>query len=379
MHTYNFSGSTSMKTPPDKKYDALALFSGGLDSILAARLVQNQGLRVLGLHFISPFFGHPDKLEEWEHNYGIPLMSVDISSEFVHMLCKGPEHGLGKILNPCVDCKILMLNTARTLLCDFGAAFIISGEVLGQRPMSQRLDTLNIIKRDAGVKNILVRALSARRLPPTDPEKSGLLDREKLGSMSGRGRKEQIKLAREFNIHPIPTPAGGCLLTEKESAKRYLPLLTYKQKPEPADFLLANTGRQFWLGNHWLCIGRNKEDNDRLEELAEQSDYLFKLTFFPGPLALGRPVKNQDWSPEILESACELVSRFSPKARKSSREIDVIIRRGETIQEILVWPGETEQPTLWQEPVWDKELVKTFHAAAEDNPRARVKSNDSNS
>ncbi|MFO7728590.1 MAG: tRNA(5-methylaminomethyl-2-thiouridylate) methyltransferase [Desulfonatronovibrio sp.] len=357
-------------------FDALALFSGGLDSILAARLVQDQGIRVLGLHFVSPFFGHPDKLEEWEHSYGIPLMPVDVSSEFVHMLCKGPDYGTGKILNPCVDCKILMLNTARDLLGDFGAGFLISGEVLGQRPMSQRLDTLNIIKRDADVKNILVRALSARRLPPTDPEKTGLVDREKLGSMSGRGRKEQIKLARKLGISPIPTPAGGCLLTEKESAKRYLPLMKYKQKPMPADFLLANTGRQFWRGNHWLCIGRSKDDNDRLEELAEQSDYLFKLTFFPGPLGLGRPIKNQDWSPEILESAGELVSRFSPKARKSSRKAEIIIRRGETLQETMVWPGEAEQPALWQEPVWDNELAKTIHRAGENNPQKMAQADD---
>lgn len=348
-----------------KTFDAVALFSGGLDSILAARLIQEQGLRVLGLHFVSPFFGHPDKVEEWEKLYNIPLMNVDISTSFVDMLCKSPVYGLGKTLNPCIDCKILMLTRAREMLKDFGAQFIISGEVPGQRPMSQRLDTLNIIRRDSDAKDILVRALSARRFPPTDPEKKGLIDRKKLGDLSGRGRKEQLKLARKFNIKPIPTPGGGCLLTEKESAKRYLPLFRHKQKPEPGDFYLANTGRQFWNNDHWLSIGRDKNDNDMLEKLAGKNDYLFKLAFFPGPLGLGRLTHSKKWSPEIIESACELVSRFSPKARQSSRQVDVKVTRGEISQEILVWPGEIENPAQWLEPAWDREAAKKIEKGNE--------------
>lgn len=341
-------------------FHGLALFSGGLDSILAVRLLQEQGLKVLGLHFVSPFFGQPERIEEWEKTYGVPVTAVDISLPFVEMLCSGPRYGLGRILNPCVDCKILMLSRARELLKDYGASFIISGEVIGQRPMSQRQDTLNIIKRDALVKNILIRALSAKLLPPTDPEKSGLVDREKLGSISGRGRKEQLRLASELGITPIPTPGGGCLLTEKESAKRYLPLVKHKPKPGPEDFCLANTGRQFWNNGYWLSIGRNKEDNDRLEELAQDNDYLFKLAFFPGPLGLGRPTDSNSWPPEVIESACELVSRFSPKARKSNRQVDLTIRKGENVQEILVWPGQLEQATLWEGPVWDNDSAKAM-------------------
>lgn len=354
-----------MKKYSNKTFDALALFSGGLDSILAARLIQEQGLRVLGLHFVSPFFGHPDKLKEWEKLYGIPLMDVDISVSFVDMLLRGPAHGLGKTLNPCVDCKIIMLTKARQMLEDFGAKFIISGEVPGQRPMSQRLDTLNVIRRDSGVKEILVRALSARRFPPTDPEKKGLIDREKLGDLSGRGRKEQLRLARKYNINPIPTPGGGCLLTEKESARRYLPLFRYMHKPGPEDFHLANTGRQFWNHDHWLCVGRDKNDNQALEKLAGNNDYLFKLALFPGPLALGRPAGGREWPPEIIESACELVSRFSPKARQSSRQVDVRISRGKTSSEILVWPGEIENPTQWLEPEWDREAAKKIEKGDE--------------
>jgi len=341
-----------------KAFDALALLSGGLDSILAARLVQEQGIRVLGLHFVSPFFGKPHKLAQWEERYNIPITAVDVSEEFVNMLCKGPRHGLGKTLNPCVDCKILMLSTAREMLGVFRAGFIISGEVLGQRPMSQRLDALNIIKRDSGVKNILVRALSARRLPPTDPEVKGIINREKLGSISGRGRKEQLQLAEKFNIRPIPTPGGGCLLTEKEAAKRYLPLFRHIQKPRPGDFYLANTGRQIWNYNHWLCIGRNKDDNLRLNELAGDEDYLFSLTDFPGPLGLGRTVNGKKWSPETIKSAAALVNRFSPKSRQSNRQVKVLVKQGGTSQELLTRPQDPEEATLWTEPIWDRDEAK---------------------
>ncbi len=337
-----------------QNFDAVALFSGGLDSILAAKLIQEQGLRVLGLHFVSPFFGQPSNVDEWEKDYGIPLMTVDVSRQFVRMLCRGPRYGMGKILNPCLDCKILMLGRAKEILKDFKAGFIVSGEVLGQRPMSQRLDALNIIKRDSDVKNILIRALSARHFPPTDPEIQGVVNREKLESISGRGRKKQMELAAKFNISPIPTPAGGCLLTEKESAKRYLPLLRHKKNPEPGDFYLANTGRQFWHNDHWICIGRDKDDNLRLEQLADNNDYLFSLTNYPGPRGLGRPINNNRWHPEIIESASELVSRFSPKARQSGRQVDVMVKQGQTGTEILVWPGQLEQPARWKEPVWDR-------------------------
>ena len=352
-----------MNTLLQQKFDALALFSGGLDSILAARLVQEQGIRVLGLHFVSPFFGHPDRIKEWEENYSIPVIPVDISCEFGKMLCQGPRHGIGKVLNPCLDCKILMLNTAKAMLGDFSAGFIVSGEVLGQRPMSQRLDALNIIKRDADVKDILVRALSARHLPPTKPEYTGILDREKLGSISGRGRKMQMELARRFNINPLPTPAGGCLLTEKESAKRYLPLIRYKKEPEPEDFHLANTGRQLWNNKYWLCVGRDKRDNARLEALAKNQDYLFNLAYYPGPLGLGRPLNDKDWPVETIAGACEILSRFSPKARKSSRQVDIIVKHKDSEKEILVWPGQIEHSSMWQEPAWDRDLSRSIHHA----------------
>ena len=362
-------------------YHALALFSGGLDSILAVKVVQKQGLNVLGLHFVSPFFGHPDKVAHWQKLYSIPIKVIDVSEEYVRMLKEGPKFGRGKVLNPCIDCKIFMLKKARDLLSRFGAKFIITGEVVGQRPMSQRRDALYLIRREAEVKDVLLRPLSARLLEPTPMEESGLVNRDQLPGISGRGRKEQLKLAREFKLHEIPSPAGGCLLTEKESARRYLPLLQKGEDIEAADFYLANVGRQYWSGNslhrfrYWLSIGRNKDDNEHLLSLAKETDYLFKLKDFPGPIGLGRPFKVQssmfsvqcsgnelpqglrdreDWPEEIILSAASLICGFSPKARRSKRQIEVEVSRYKRKWSVLVLPA-TGFSVDWQQPVWDKE------------------------
>jgi tRNA U34 2-thiouridine synthase MnmA/TrmU len=191
-----------------RTYDALALFSGGLDSLLAVKVLQEQNLRVLGLHYVSPFFGKPHLVEHWRKTYGIEAVPVDIRRAFLDML-KRPAHGYGKHMNPCVDCKILMLAHARTLLPQYGAKFLVSGEVLGQRPMSQRADTLNLIRKGAAVQDLLLRPLSAQKLLPTPMETSGLVDRERLPGIWGRGRTEQLALAARFGITDIPTPAGG--------------------------------------------------------------------------------------------------------------------------------------------------------------------------
>ena len=169
-------------------FDALSLFSGGLDSILASKLMQSHGHKVLGLHFVSPFFGKPDKVAFWEREYGIPVQVIDVGQEFVDLMAGFPPHGFGKVLNPCVDCKILMLRRAKNLLPVYEASFLISGEVLGQRPMSQRADTLNIIRNDADVRDVLLRPLSAGLLPLTPMEESGLVDRSQIGRASCRGR-----------------------------------------------------------------------------------------------------------------------------------------------------------------------------------------------
>ncbi|WP_446424592.1 tRNA(5-methylaminomethyl-2-thiouridylate) methyltransferase [Mailhella sp.] len=301
-----------------KNYDGIALFSGGLDSILAARLVMEQGLAIKCLHFFSPFFGHPGRVAHWQKEYGLDIDPVDVSAEFVELLKRGPAHGYGSAMNPCVDCKIVMMTRARELMDGYGAKFIVSGEVLGQRPMSQRRDTLNAIRRDAGVRDMLLRPLCAKLLDPTPMEESGLVDREKLLAFNGRGRKDQLALAERFGITEIPTPGGGCKLTEKENTRRFWPVLSRLDAPTVNDFRLADTGRQFWMGDFWLAVGRHKYDNEIYADLQLDSDLHFKLAGFPGPIAIGR--SSREWDAEAVQKAAALVASYSPKAVKAGEE-----------------------------------------------------------
>lgn len=297
---------------------AFALFSGGLDSILAARLIMEQGLIVRCLHFVTPFFGKPRSIPHWEKTYGLEIEAVDVSEDFVRMLRERPAHGFGKVLNPCVDCKILMMRKARDIMKERGASFLISGEVLGQRPMSQRRDTLNVIRRDADVRDALLRPLSAQHLDPTEAERSGLVDRSRLLGFFGRGRKDQMALAERMGLTEIPTPAGGCRLAEKENARRYWPVLTLLDEPTAADFELSNIGRQYWAGRHWLSMGRNEADNAALERLVRPGDAILRVRDFPSPFALARQLT--PWDAETLRDAASLVASYSPKGVRAAAE-----------------------------------------------------------
>ena len=337
------------------KYDGLALFSGGLDSILACRVLAEQGRRVLAVHYVSPFFGFPGMVDEWKRLYDIEVFPVDVGDEYVDMLLAGPAHGLGKCLNPCVDCKIFMLKKTREMLADFDAKFIVSGEVVGQRPMSQRRDALNLISKQAGVRDLLVRPLCARAIEPTPVEEAGLVDRERLLHITGRGRKEQLRLAREYGFEVIPTPAGGCKLTEAESSKRYLPLLAHRNVLTRRDFDLANLGRQYWSGPHWLAIGRNQEDNEKLEGLIAPGDIVFDVADYPSPLAVARQFPDAPWPEEAVRDAASFMASFSPKAVAAGDEVDVHVRQDGQTRTISVFPSR-ETAAGWSEPVFDEQL-----------------------
>lgn len=353
-------------------YDAVALFSGGLDSILAARLIQDQGLAVKCLHFTSPFFGKAEAIPHWRKVYGLDIEAVDIGDEFSSMLAERPVYGFGKVLNPCVDCKILMMRCARGIMKELGVEILVSGEVLGQRPMSQRKDTLNVIRRDADAKDVLIRPLSARLLEETPAERSGKIDRSRLGAISGRGRKDQLTLAKQLGITEIPTSAGGCRLTEKENARSYWPVLLHTQPPEAGDFELANTGRQYWNFTDGgapmhICIGRNQADNEKLLELVREGDILFKIASFPGPLSLARPFPGHPWDAEAVASAAAFAASFSPKAARFAAEtgkpVLVKAHTGPDHAAVLRPVEEDAVPALavvplrdgpWKEYPWDK-------------------------
>ena len=302
------------------KIHALALLSGGLDSILAARLIQEQGIEVRCLHFVSPFFGKPHLIPHWEEEYGLSIEAVDIGEEYVMLLRNRPEHGFGKCMNPCVDCKIMMMRHAGKMVRERGASFLISGEVLGQRPMSQRRDTLEIIRRDGDVRDLLLRPLTAQHLPPIAAEREGLVDRSRLLGFFGRGRRNQLDLAARMGITEIPTPGGGCKLAEKENTRRYWPVLNLLPEPSAADFRLANVGRQFWAGKHWLVLGRSESDNMALERAARPGDLLFHLRDVNGPLALARPLAGGEWDAAAIRDAAALTASYAPRALANSTD-----------------------------------------------------------
>ncbi|WP_018125983.1 DUF814 domain-containing protein [Desulfovibrio oxyclinae] len=340
-----------------KRYDGLALLSGGLDSLLAIKVLQDQGLDILGLHFTTPFFGKPWLQDEWLSEYGIESINIDISKDYVRMMVDGPAHGFGKWLNPCVDCKIIMLRKAAALLDEHGAKFLVSGEVIGQRPMSQRRDALSTILNEAGVQDRLLRPLCAKSMKETVVEKEGLVDRERLLGFKGRSRKPQLELAEHYGFTKIPSPAGGCVLAESESSARFIRLMQAKALPTPADFRLSQTGRQCWAGPLWLAMGRKKADNNRLEKLVGDGDILLRTVGFPGPVAILRPTDDGHPSAEDVRDAAAFTASYSTKARRHFEEtgepVTVSAASGDHVEELRVIPSRVT-PLGWAEPSPDE-------------------------
>ena len=322
------------------KIRALALFSGGLDSILAARVVAAQGIEVLAVKFVTPFFDYdiladiPGYTRKIREKYGIDVLVEDISAGYLELL-HNPQHGFGKNFNPCIDCKIFMLTRAREMMAELGASFLVTGEVLGQRPMSQRLDTLHVISRDSGSRSFLLRPLSAKLLPETVPEKEGLVDRERLLDFRGRGRSRQIAMAREFGIGEFPAPAGGCILADPILGRRIARLYGEQLLQCPKDITVADirlllVGRQFILpGGGWLILGREEEENERISGMAGMDDALLGMEVRPGLTALLRLAASSYADAEIREAdlrlAAGLVVRYGRKEKGVALPGEVVV------------------------------------------------------
>jgi len=343
---------------------ALGLYSGGLDSLLACRIMASLSVRVIALKFITPFFDDHLRSAEMAYResvrkkYGLDVRLVDLSAGYIELL-RNPKHGYGKHFNPCVDCKIFMLRKARELMRLHQASFLFTGEVLGQRPMSQRRDTLRVIERDSGCEDILLRPLCAKRLPVTKPEREGLVDREKLYGLTGRGRRNQIELAARFGITDYPSPAGGCLLTDPNLGTRIEKFYdgTVLHRPgeeiQSEDIRLLLTGRQFRLPRgDWLILGRNKAENDRIEQLAGRGDWLLKMSDRPGPIALLRWAKqNIAGSPyevDIVRLAAGLVARYARKDGDKALPGRVGIYREGVVQILTAEPLQDDLFRNWQ-------------------------------
>jgi tRNA-uridine 2-sulfurtransferase len=289
-----------------KNNKALGLFSGGLDSMLAAAVLRDQGLEVTLLCWVTPFFG-AERARESAAHLKLPLMEVDLFDKFEPLLYE-PPHGWGRGHNPCIDCHILMLREAGALLPTLGFDFLFTGEVLGQRPMSQNRGSLNLIARESGYADLLLRPLSAKFLKTTRPEELGWVDRERLLNLSGRGRKRQMALAETFGITRYPAPAGGCLLTDPGYATRIKELLGRTEKPSRADLELLKWGRHFRLsGGSKAIVGRTQRENEAIAALSSPGDFRVKVDNFPGPLVL---VKGAEVAAD-LKTAAGLAAAYS--------------------------------------------------------------------
>jgi tRNA U34 2-thiouridine synthase MnmA/TrmU len=263
----------------------IGLFSGGLDSILAARLLQDQGIAVELLTFVTPFFG-ADKAKQMAARYRLPLVVQEITEEHLQML-RQPRYGYGKNMNPCIDCHTLMLRIAGARMEAQGADFLFTGEVLGQRPMSQGRQSLMVVAKNAGYPDRILRPLSARLLPETRPEQEGKVDRNRLAAIQGRGRKEQMAMAEAYGIASYPAPAGGCLLTDPLFTRRLRDLFAHHPDYRIRDLELLKVGRHFRLdGATKAVVGRNALDNATIEQLAREEDALLRIEGVPGPLTL---------------------------------------------------------------------------------------------
>lgn len=313
---------------------ALVLLSGGLDSILVLHLLRQQGIECIGVHFTSPFFRSP-LVPRLAEEMGIPLYEIDITDEVLELL-KSPPHGFGSQMNPCIDCHALMLRKARELMEEVGADFVATGEVLGERPFSQNLQSLRIVERESGLEGRLLRPLSAKLLPPTLPEQEGLVDREKLLDIKGRGRKRQLELAKSFGLKEIPTPAGGCLLTDPGFSKRLRDLLENGELSRE-NVELLKIGRHFRLApGVKLVVGRNMKENERIRLSYREGDALLDSFSHKGPDALLRG----KFSEEDIEVSARILARYADLEEGEDLTVKVKVGEGERFLTVSPLPWE---------------------------------------
>lgn len=303
---------------------AIAMLSGGLDSILATRLILEQGIEVEAINFLTVFCtctargknclaskSAADKL-------GIGIKVFEVSKEYFGIV-KSPKYGYGSNLNPCLDCRIFMFKRAARYMREIGASFLITGEVLGERPMSQRRDAMRIIERDSGLQGLVLRPLSARLLEPTIPEKRGLVDREKLLAIQGRCRKPQIQLAEQLGISDYPCPAGGCLLTYKGFADKMGDLIRHKPGFTIDDVRLLKLGRHFRITPEGkLIVGRDRQENKRLMALRRLGDIYSYPVENKGPIAVGRGI----FSHQDIFNVSRIIARYCDNNRDSKASPD---------------------------------------------------------
>jgi len=284
---------------------AYVLYSGGLDSGLAIKLIQEQGIKVIGVHFVSPFFGNPEFCKKISREQNFKLIVKKVDKKYLNIIRK-PKYGYGSEMNPCLDCHIYMLKETKKLAKD---QIIVTGEVLGQRPKSQKFSDFKIIEKETKLENRILRPLSAKLLQETIYEKKGIIDREKLLGIKGRSRGKQLELAKKYKLKFL-SPAGGCLLADKEFAKKLKDLFYHKKRISEKDLELLKVGRHFRIGKSKIIVGRNEEENEIIKKLRKKGDFVFEVEGI-GPTTLLQGKKNK----ASIKLAAELTLFYSDEEK----------------------------------------------------------------
>lgn len=268
---------------------AIALFSGGLDSTLAMKLIIDQGIEVLAVNINTGFGSTKDRLDHMQSmcdQVGAELKIIDIQSEFLQDVLFDPKHGYGKNFNPCIDCHAKMFAVAKRIMEVEGASFLVSGEVMGQRPMSQNKESLQTVLNESNCDGILLRPMSAKMLEPTIAETNGWIDREKLEGITGRSRDRQLQMVNEIGLEDFESPGGGCLLTDENFSKKMFDFIKY-DKFEVKDIPVMKFGRHLRLSDGAkLVVGRNQEENGYLQDIDNDKFIHVKTVGIPGPHAM---------------------------------------------------------------------------------------------
>ncbi|MBE0569491.1 MAG: hypothetical protein IH576_02500 [Deltaproteobacteria bacterium] len=316
---------------------AVILLSGGLDSTLAARMIIDHGIDLYAIHFTSPFCtcdravnrngaGCHSQAKIVADRFGIPIKTVSKGEEYLEVI-RRPIHGRGKGMNPCIDCRIFTLRKARKYMEEIGASFLVTGEVIGQRPMSQHGDAMRSIEKHSGCADIILRPLSARHLPPTLPEREGWVDREKFLAIMGRSRGEQIRLAEEWTIGDYPCPAGGCLLADRTFSVKVRDLVENDPGFGMFDVHLLKIGRHFRVGAVKAVVAKSEEENRRLESLCSGKIPVYVSGSHPGPsvaLLGGDP-------DERMEVLSRILTRYSKADRPGPYQVRKVSPEGEQL------------------------------------------------
>jgi len=314
-----------------KRPKALALLSGGLDSMLAVKLILEQDIDVEAVNFVTPFCLCDNcSVNKFSEDLKIKVHKVFLGQEFLDIVAN-PPHGYGSQMNPCIDCRILMFKKAKEIAESIGADFLVTGEVLDERPFSQRRKAMLLIEKEAGLEGKILRPLSAKLLPETEAEKAGLVDRDKLLAIRGRRRLPQMELADKLGLKEYPNPSGGCLLTDPEFARRVREHLKNEGKLTLTNVALLKIGRHFRVEGVKIIVGRNKRENERLSILAEAHSISYlKVADYKGPITLYVGKKSR----KVLEKAAAITARYSDAPKDIS--VRVICKNGEKEEIITV-------------------------------------------